>query len=106
MRLKVIFGSAVSGAFAALLVVGGAGAQEGKKSAQHSMKAACHVDVLCKGVEPGGGRIIQCLREHKDALSEACLAAIGRQALNSHGKGQSGAEAAPDAGQPAPLDQK
>ena len=29
---------------------------------------------LCKGVKPGGGRIIKCLKEHEADLSEACKA--------------------------------
>jgi hypothetical protein len=50
----------------------------------------CHVQSLCPGVEPGGGRIMNCLRAHKDELSEPCLAAIGRMALNRRANGQSG----------------
>jgi hypothetical protein len=39
-----------------------------------ALRSACAADVqkLCAGVQSGGGRIIQCLREHKDALSAAC----------------------------------
>lgn len=37
---------------------------------------ACKEDVekLCPGVQPGGGRIIACLREHRDQVSDACKA--------------------------------
>ena len=36
--------------------------------------AACKADVqkLCSGVQPGGGRIMACLKEHKDEVSQAC----------------------------------
>ena len=36
--------------------------------------AACHDDVqkLCSDVQPGGGRIINCLKEHKDQVSDGC----------------------------------
>ena len=38
------------------------------------MKEACHDDAqkLCKDVKPGGGRIVQCLKQHEGELSQAC----------------------------------
>ena len=38
------------------------------------LRAGCTADVqrLCANVQPGGGRIFACLREHKDALSDQC----------------------------------
>jgi hypothetical protein len=43
--------------------------EKGKEFAQN-----CRSDVakLCKGVQPGGGRIIECLKEHESELSEPC----------------------------------
>jgi hypothetical protein len=37
-------------------------------------RAACKDDFqkLCKGVMPGGGRVLKCLSEHKDKVSEGC----------------------------------
>jgi Cysteine rich repeat len=37
---------------------------------------ACKPDVekFCQDVQPGGGRIIQCLRQHETELSDACKA--------------------------------
>ena len=40
--------------------------------------AACQADMqqLCKGVEPGGGRIAHCLKENDSKLSQGCRSAI------------------------------
>jgi hypothetical protein len=40
--------------------------------------AYCRSDVarLCPGVEPGGGRIVGCLKEHKMEVSVGCAKAI------------------------------
>jgi hypothetical protein len=39
-----------------------------------SERAACQADFqkFCKGVEPGGGRVIQCLAEHMSELTPEC----------------------------------
>jgi hypothetical protein len=44
------------------------------------VRAACEADVgkLCAGVQPGGGRIMQCLARHKAEVSDACKQAISR----------------------------
>jgi len=60
-----------------------------------AFRMACHVNDLCPGVEPGGGRILDCLRMHKDELSEKCLAAIGLSFLNRPGRAQPGPGASP-----------
>jgi Cysteine rich repeat len=41
-------------------------------------RAACDSDIqaLCAGVQPGGGRILACLKEHKDKVSDPCKVAI------------------------------
>jgi hypothetical protein len=40
--------------------------------------AYCKSDVarLCPGVEPGGGRIVACLKEHKMEMSVGCAKAL------------------------------
>src|ERR1700674_3647195 len=41
-------------------------------------RAACDSDsqALCAGVQPGGGRILACLKEHKDKVSDPCKVTI------------------------------
>lgn len=41
-------------------------------------RTACLADVqkLCQGVQRGGGRILQCLKQHDDQLSPACKSAL------------------------------
>jgi hypothetical protein len=64
----------------------GAGAQ---------VREACDAELskLCGDVLPGGGRKLQCLRDHQDKLSNACRAALtGLQAAR---RGQQGRAARP-----------
>ena len=44
----------------------------------------CKVDMekLCPGVQPGGGRIAACMKEHKAQLSDACKARM--QEMRAH----------------------
>jgi len=43
------------------------------------LRAACADDAkkLCAGVPLGGGRMVACLKEHKDQLSDRCKQAAG-----------------------------
>ncbi|HWK86918.1 MAG TPA: cysteine rich repeat-containing protein [Xanthobacteraceae bacterium] len=58
--------------FAASLLSLGFSAPSQAQTAEQ--RAACKDDFqkLCKGVMPGGGRVMKCLSEHKDKVSEAC----------------------------------
>ncbi len=51
-------------------------------------KKACSEDIekVCKGVEPGGGRIARCLDEHASVVSEPCLEKIERLKAGLKGK--------------------
>ena len=44
------------------------------KEAKQKFVEACRADIVksCPGIEPGDGRIIQCLRAHQDAISPEC----------------------------------
>jgi hypothetical protein len=41
-------------------------------------RVACETDIqkLCPRVQPGGGRIYACLKQHKDRVSPACKQAV------------------------------
>ncbi|HTN92994.1 MAG TPA: cysteine rich repeat-containing protein [Gallionella sp.] len=50
-----------------------------KKKAKE-LKEACRDDAkaLCKGMKPGGGKILQCLKQHEDELSPSCKAEMDK----------------------------
>ncbi len=56
-----------------LAVLGGSA---GAQTAQ-SFRKACNADLqkLCPGVQPGGGKILQCMQTHAAELSPDCKAA-------------------------------
>jgi hypothetical protein len=67
-----------------------------------AVRAACAEDVqkLCAGVQPGGGRIVACLKEHKDSLSDGCKRAAGLP-VNPSSRSASSADSSPAAAAPA-----
>ena len=70
---------------------------------------ACAADVqkLCAGVQTGGGRILACLKQHKDEVSDACKQAV--LAAMQSAKGDVGAGSNPAGsgnGSPAPAPAK
>ena len=66
-----------------LLVVSAAtavlSAQANNQPSVAAIRAACGEDAqkLCADVQPGGGRVVACLKEHKDSLSDRCKQAAG-----------------------------
>jgi cysteine rich repeat protein len=65
------------------------------------MQGACKPDIqsLCGSVQPGGGRIRDCMREHRAQLSAACKVAIADRMLER--AGHRGGAGQPGAGQPS-----
>ena len=64
-------------------------------------RQACGHDVktLCAGVQPGGGRILQCLRSHDAQVSAQCKSFLTAAAQQR--RGQAGLGAAPGGQAPA-----
>lgn len=68
-------------------------------SAAHAadgVRDACKEDAktLCKGIQPGGGRIAACLKEHKDEVSAECKEAVkDHRGDRPHRPGRRGSEA-------------
>ena len=62
-----------------LVVCAAVAAQSVQADDLAAIRAACADDAqkLCAGVQPGGGRIVACLKEHKDSLSDQCKQAAG-----------------------------
>src|ERR1022692_1027269 len=62
-----------------------------------ALRAACAEDAqkLCAGVQPGGGRIVACLKEHKDSLSDRCKQAAGLAASPGSSSAPSASSAPP-----------
>jgi Cysteine rich repeat len=62
-------------------------------------RTACASDVqkLCAGVPAGGGRVLACLKQHKDEVSDGCKQAILAAMRRSSGDAGSAASSAPAA---------
>jgi hypothetical protein len=73
-------------------------------SALAALQAGCAEDAqrLCAGVPSGGGRILACLKAHRDALSAKCRQAAS-EAANSGNNSAGGPAGVPPSSTPAPA---
>jgi hypothetical protein len=89
-----------------LLLCGVAGsisyAHADEAAAIATLRAGCAEDAqrFCAGVQPGGGRILACLKEHKDALSDKCKQAAQQAASMGGGTAAPTPPSAPPPGSP------
>jgi hypothetical protein len=69
-------------------------------SALAALRAACGDDAqkFCAGVQPGGGRIIECLKAHKNELSDRCRQAAAQAAGQSNNASPGTGNASPPPG--------
>src|SRR5450631_1323847 len=83
-----------------LIVCAALAAQSAQANDLAAIQAACADDAqrLCAGVQPGGGRVVACLKEHKDSLSDQCRQAAGLAVNPGSRPAPSAASAAPSAG--------
>lgn len=58
-------------------------AQMRRRAVTPDVIAACAGDYAkhCEGVEPGRGRIVGCLNQHAEKLSQSCFSALAKQGL-------------------------
>lgn len=69
-----------------------------------ALRGACRADIeqLCASVQPGGGRIAQCLREHQDRVSAGCKSAISEAGDRRRQRGGASDAPPPTETPPAP----
>ncbi len=53
-------------------------ARPARAQEMEDLKTYCMSDIkrLCKGIEPGGGRVLQCLKANKKGMSVGCAQAL------------------------------
>lgn len=65
--------------------------EESRKRLMEAQQAcAGDMEKFCKNVQPGGGRILKCLREHTQELSSACRQMVEKTKGKAQEKQQSG----------------
>lgn len=69
-----------------------------RNPATQAVRQACMADIksLCDGIQPGGGRLQQCIRGKRDQLSQGCKTVLmqARQQKQANRGGQGGGQGA------------
>jgi len=80
-HLSTVAGLCAAGSLAAALLASGAVAAE-----QRAGRDVCRADVerVCKNVQPGGGRIAQCLKDNEASVSPACKEHMAKVSEHMH----------------------
>ncbi|MGA0563813.1 cysteine rich repeat-containing protein [Ancylobacter sp. VNQ12] len=49
-------------------------AQSLTRAQQQALRSACGADIraVCAGIQPGGGRLLQCIQANPDRISQGC----------------------------------
>ncbi|MBB6252396.1 cysteine rich repeat-containing protein [Nitrospirillum iridis] len=78
MMSRLLVGASLALTVLAVPTLVFAQAQDGQHPAARAAMKACQPDrqALCKDEQPGGGRILACLKAHEDKLSADCKAAL------------------------------
>lgn len=71
--LVLVFATLLGAAFA-----GAASAQNLSRAQAQAVRSACEADIraTCPGVQPGGGRLLQCIKANPDRISQPCKDAL------------------------------
>jgi hypothetical protein len=93
--------ASAAGAF--LILAAGAASAQADANNPHpnkAMRQACAADLktYCADVQPGQGRITQCMKSHADQLSAGCKSAVA-EARAAHKADHEGAQTPPPAPQ-------
>ncbi len=67
-------------AIAFVALAGTASAQQLSMSQMAELRQDCGEDIkrLCPGIQPGGGRLMGCVKEKQDQLSKTCSDTMGK----------------------------
>ena len=72
----------LAGVFCLAVTTGASAAQNAKPCAEDAAK-------LCQGMQPGGGRVAKCLKEHSSELSPACRDSMAKTKARARAKAKS-----------------
>jgi hypothetical protein len=75
------------------LLLGGSAMADDEPPSKLDQMGACRADVkkLCPDVQPGGGRMVACLKQNEDRVSESCKEKIeGIQKRKNRNRGSNG----------------